>query len=314
MQIAGARAVVTGAAGVLGRSLSVEIARRGAASVVLVEDDPSRGGQSRGVEQTAALVCAQGALAEVEVADLADEREVTALVRRVEEAGPVDLWCSNASLAYTGGLDTAPEELSVALAVNLLSHVWTARALLPAMVARGRGSFLQTASTAGILPEAEGLALSVGHGAAVAFAEWLATTFYERGVRVSCLFPDSELLAGEVTRRPTAPERDEPLRRGRASDRRNPSGPQEPAISPSTRASALARAAVDAVEAERFYVFPGADVTEALRHKADDPEAWLARRHRRTSSAEALNPAVGHDVPPLAPAGRPTAESPAPRA
>lgn len=301
----------------LGRSLGVEIARRGAASVVLVDDDRGPSGRGRAVEQTAALVCAHGAIAEVEVADVGKEREVTALVRRVEDAGPLDLWCSNATLAGRGGLETDPEQFSLALAVNLFSHVWTARALLPGMIARGGGSFLQTASAAAILPDRESLALGVSHGGAVAFAEWLATTFSEQGIRVSCLFPDPTLLdegvAGRATR-PTGARRSDTLRPAREADHYGGSGPDEAALSPATEASVLARAAVDALEAERFYVFPEAGMSAALRRKAEDPEAWMAQQRRPTPAEEGPSGGPGCDRRPVARTGRPTAESQSPGA
>jgi len=309
VQIAGSRAVVTGAGGVLGRSLGVELARRGAASVVLVDD---RNGRGRALEQTAALVCAHGALAEVEFADVGNEREVACLVQRVEDAGPVDLWCSNATLAGRGGLETDPEELSLALAVNLLSHVWTAKALLPRMIARGGGSFLQTTSAAAILPEPQGLALGVSHGGAVAFAEWLATAFFAQGIRVSCLFPAPALLDEGVSaqaERPTVPRRHDTPRPARGPDHASRSGPDEPTLSSTTGASMLARTAVDALEAERFYVFPEAEISAVLRRKAEDPEAWMARQRRPTPTAEGPSGGPGPDRRPVARTGRTTAET-----
>ena len=70
-----------------------------------------------------------------------------------------------------------------------MAHVWAARAVLPEMVARGEGYLLSTASAAGLLTQVWALAYSVTKHAAVAVAEWLAITYGDAGIRVSCLCP-----------------------------------------------------------------------------------------------------------------------------
>ena len=70
-----------------------------------------------------------------------------------------------------------------------MSHIWAARALLPEMVQRGEGYLLNTASAAGLLTQVSALAYSVTKHAAVAVAEWLAITYGDAGIKVSCLCP-----------------------------------------------------------------------------------------------------------------------------
>ena len=74
-----------------------------------------------------------------------------------------------------------------------MAHVWAARAVVPEMVARGEGYFLVTASAAGLLNIVESAPYGVTKHAALAFAEWLRIAYGRRGVRVSCLCPQSVL-------------------------------------------------------------------------------------------------------------------------
>ena len=70
-----------------------------------------------------------------------------------------------------------------------MAHIWAARAVLPEMVERGEGYLLSTASAAGLLTQVSALAYSVTKPAAVRVAEWLAITYGDAGIKVSCLCP-----------------------------------------------------------------------------------------------------------------------------
>ena len=70
-----------------------------------------------------------------------------------------------------------------------MSHVYAARAVLPAMLARGEGYIVSTASAAGLLANIGDASYTVTKHAAVAFAEWISITYGDRGIKVSCLCP-----------------------------------------------------------------------------------------------------------------------------
>src|SRR4029079_17222787 len=135
--------------------------------------------------------------------DVGDEGATIALVDEVEGAyGPIDLWFANAGVANGGGAD-APDELwANQWRVNVMAHVYAARALLPGWIARGDGHLVTTASMAGILTSlGDGVYAATKH-AALGFAEWLAITHAAQGVKVSCVCPggvDTPMLRGSAS-------------------------------------------------------------------------------------------------------------------
>lgn len=74
--------------------------------------------------------------------------------------------------------------------VNVMSHVWAARHVLPHMLERGDGYLLNTASAAGLLTELHSAPYAVTKHAALAFAEWLSITYGDRGIKVAALCPE----------------------------------------------------------------------------------------------------------------------------
>ena len=183
---AGAVVVVTGGGRGIGAGLVERFARHGAAVVVAADLDGAA------AQEVAARVGAAhpGSTAVAEQLDVADGAAVGALVERARQRyGPVDVFVANAGIGAGGGLDATDEQWQRAWDVNLMAHVHAARAVVPAMVARGGGWFVTTASAAGLLTNLGNAPYSVTKHAAVAFAEWLAVTYGEQGLRVSCVCP-----------------------------------------------------------------------------------------------------------------------------
>src|SRR5437868_9968065 len=124
--------------------------------------------------------------------DAGSETSVAALIEQATAAnGPIDIFISNAGVpGDAGGPPDAPDEsFDEAWRVNVMAHVWAARALLPEMLERGDGYLVNTASAAGLLTQVSSLVYSVTKHAAVALAEWLAIEYGDRGIRVSCICP-----------------------------------------------------------------------------------------------------------------------------
>jgi NAD(P)-dependent dehydrogenase (short-subunit alcohol dehydrogenase family) len=200
-------------------------------------------------------------------ADVSREAEIVALVAHVEQrVGPIDLFCSNAGLAVEGGPEAPDAAWQRLWEVNLMAHVWAARVLVPDMVRRGFGYLVNVASAAGLLTQIGSAPYAVTKHGAVAFAEWLAITYGDLGVRVSCVCPlgvRTPMLAA--------------------------ASPEIAALldTQAIGAEEAARAIVDGIEREEFLILPHPQVREYLRRKWDDNERWLRGMRRLAKELQA---------------------------
>lgn len=177
MELAGSRALVTGATGGIGQAIARRLHSRGA--TVLLS-----GRQADVLERLAAEL---GERAEVLVADLADRADVAALPER---AGHVDVLIANAALPASGHLHSfAPEEIDRALDVNLRAPIMLARDLTPAMAERQRGHVVLISSLAGKASSAGSSMYSASKFALRGFAQGLHEDLLHAGVGVTTVFP-----------------------------------------------------------------------------------------------------------------------------
>jgi NAD(P)-dependent dehydrogenase (short-subunit alcohol dehydrogenase family) len=242
--------VVTGAAGGIGRALALRFAAEGAAGVVVADLD----------EDGARAVAKEiGDRAVAVRADVSSEPDVASLAEPTP-FGPVDVFCSNAGIIGGHGLDAPLQEWSALYGVNVLAHVYAARAVIPGMIARGGGYLLNTCSAAGLISCPGDAPYAVTKAAAVAFAEWVAIHYASQGIKVSVLCPQGV--------------RTNMLERGVEEDHLtaravNASGA---ILDPADVATAV----IDGLDAERFHIFPHPEVAAFYRRKAEDPDRWLA--------------------------------------
>ena len=184
MKVAGKTVAVTGAAGGIGAALCRAFHDAGAAAIAALDLD------MRGAEAAAAPLSglAMGV-------DVGNEEALRGVIDRVEaKLGPVDIFCSVAGVAYgdgPGGLVTsaANENWETSWAVNVMAHVYAARALLPGMIERGEGYLVNVVSAAGLLSQIGDAAYSTTKHAALGFAESLAIAHGDDGIRVSVVCP-----------------------------------------------------------------------------------------------------------------------------
>ena len=255
MEVKDKVAIVTGGANGIGRALCRRLATGGARGVVVADLD------DRGATQVAGEI---GGLAVT--VDVSVEAE---LVRLVEEAtarfGPVDLFCSNAGIGLNGGPEVSDADWERIWKINVMSHVYAARAVLPDMLKRGEGYLLNTASAAGLLTQIGSAPYAVTKHAAVAFAEWLAVTYGDAGIRVSCLCPQGV--------------RTNMLREAEESGTGFLS---EGALDPEE----VAEIVIAGLRQERFLILPHPEVAEYMRRKAGDYDRWLRGMRRLQSKVQ----------------------------
>ncbi|MBA3652740.1 MAG: SDR family oxidoreductase [Actinobacteria bacterium] len=244
--------VVTGGASGIGRALARRFAAEGARGVVVADVNG---------DDALAVASEVGGLAVS--TDVAREADVVRLVDKTTAAyGPIDLFCSNAGIGLGRGIETPDEDWDRIWKVNFMAHVYAARAVIPAMVARGEGYLLNTASAAGLLTNLGAAPYSVTKHSVVALAEWLAITYGDAGVKVSCLCPqgvDTPMLRGALDQ-----GGGQVVLRGGAMKQ-----PEE-----------VADAVVEGLRAETFLILPHPEVAEYFKRKGDDYDRWIKGMRR----------------------------------
>ncbi len=184
LNLAGRRALLTGASGGIGRAIAQALHRRGAELVL-------SGRRRDALEEAAAEL---GDRVEFAVCDLAERESVADLVER---AGSVDVLVANAGLPASGTLDSfTAEQVDRSLAVNLRAPMQLARALSPAMVERGAGHLVFVSSFSGKVASGGSSVYSATKFGLRGFAFALREDLLGSGVGVTTVFPGFISQAG----------------------------------------------------------------------------------------------------------------------
>ena len=247
-------AVITGGSGGIGQAMAREFLAQGARGVVIADLD------DKTVQACAADIGCDGV-----TCDVTDEAQVRRLVDfALDKYGRVDLYCSNAGAvgSKTGVLTDATNEVwQQQWELNVMAHIYAARAMLPSMIEHGSGYFLITSSAAGLLAALGAGTYTVTKAAAIKFAESLAITHGDDGIKVAVLCPQGVATA-------MAPKS--------LGD-----GQTDGIISP----EAVADTVIESLREERFHVLPHPEVEEYVRRKGNDIDRWISgmQRLRRRS-------------------------------
>jgi NAD(P)-dependent dehydrogenase (short-subunit alcohol dehydrogenase family) len=182
--LAGKVAIITGAAGGIGRALAEEMAQRGC-YLVLADINAEL------LENTVAELCATGARAEARTLDVRDAAQVQKLVEGAfRELGRIDYLFNNAGLNLCAEIrDTTLDDWNLLIDVNLRGVVHGIHAVYPIMREQGFGHIVNTASAAGLIPaSAEGAYAATKH-AVVGLSMALRAEAEAFGVKVSVVCP-----------------------------------------------------------------------------------------------------------------------------
>jgi len=181
----GASVFVTGAASGIGRAAALHFARAGA-NVTLVDIDPT------GLEEARQQVALTGGGATSCIADVSDARDVSkAMAAAANAFGPVVVAFNNAGIegARLAIAECPDEEFDATMRINLRSIWLCMKAQIPAMLAAGRGSILNTASAVGLVGASGCPAYVASKHAIVGLTRATALDYAKSGIRVNCLCP-----------------------------------------------------------------------------------------------------------------------------
>lgn len=264
-------AVVTGGGNGIGRALCRRLHQDGVKVVVVDLDKASAEAVAKEVDGVAYRI------------DVGDEAAMIALVDDVEaNVGPIDLFASNAGVLFGDGpsgsasadgvLAPVDDRWDVSWRVNVMAHVYAARAVIPRMLERGGGCLLSTVSAAGLLSSIGDATYSTTKHAALGFAEALAIRHGDEGIQVSVVCPQ----AVATNMLDQAASADAGIFGGADVD-----GIMTP--------EQVANAAVEGVAEGRFMIVPHPEVIGYFQHKANDYDRWIGgmRKLRRVITKEA---------------------------
>jgi NAD(P)-dependent dehydrogenase (short-subunit alcohol dehydrogenase family) len=255
VKLGGKIVVVTGGGNGIGRALCRRFAAEGAKAIVVADLNAATARQVADEIGGTAVAC-----------NVSREADVVALVTQtIERHGGIDLFCSNAGVAVNGDEHTPDAEWARCWDVNVMAHVYAARAVIPHMLERGGGYLLQTVSAAGLLTHPQSATYAVTKHASLAFAEWISMTYGDRGIIVSALCPQGV--------------RTDMLRRAEAEGTRR-SFLLDSALEPEQ----VAEDVVKGLEAARFLILPHGEVAEYVRRRATDHDRWLRGMRRLASN------------------------------
>ncbi len=247
--------VVTGGGNGIGRALCRRFAAEGARTVVVADIEG----------ESAREVAAEIGGVDFAV-NVASESDIQLMVDEVlKKHGQIDLFCSNAGIAIEGDHNVPDREWERIWEINVMAHVYAARAVLPGMLARKEGHLLQTVSAAGLLTSIGSAPYAVTKHAALALAEWLSITYGGQGIQVSALCPmgvKTQMLE-------------------------NADGGGSFLLEGALEPEFVAETVIKGLEEERFLILPHPEVAEFMLRKAGDYDRWL--RGMRRLQAEVMD-------------------------
>ena len=265
-------AVVTGGGHGIGRAICRRLARDGVKVVVVDLDGEAADTVAAEIDGLSFCV------------DVADEQAMLALVDDVEaNVGPIDLFASNAGVVFGDGksgsasadgvLAEVEDRWDTSWRINVMAHVYAARALLPRMTERGAGYLVNTVSAAGLLSSIGDSAYAATKHAAIGFAEAVAIRHGDDGIHVSVVCPQA--VATRMLDLATGPGAEENVFGG--ADLDGIATPEQ-----------VADSIVEGVAAGRFLITPHPEVVGYFQNKAADYDRWIGgmRKLRRKLAAD----------------------------
>ena len=232
--------VVTGGSGGIGQALATSFIHENAKSVIILDIN-----FDNFVSESDKLIS--------KVCDVTNEKELTRIIDEINlEFGLIDIFCSNAGLFSLGNEQTSVEDWKKNWNLHVMSHVFVAKKLIPDMLKRGSGYFVNTSSAAGLQSHIDSATYSTTKHAAIGFAEWLAITYGNQGIGVSILCPQAVETA---------------MTAGRENE--------VSALDGMIKPEQVSLDVVKAIKEENFLILPHGQVLGYFQNKANNYPRWI---------------------------------------
>ena len=232
--------VVTGGSGGIGKALATSFINENA-KVVVVLDINFDNFKSES-KKLISKVC-----------DVTNEKELIRVIDEINhDFGLIDIFCSNAGILSLGNEQTSREDWNKNWNLHVMSHVFAAKKLIPEMLTRGSGYFVNTSSAAGLLSHIDSVTYSTTKHAAIGFAEWIAITDGKQGIGVSILCPQAVETAMTI---------------GRENEVSALDGMMKP--------DQVALDVIKAIKEETFLISPHYQVLGYFQNKANNYSRWI---------------------------------------
>lgn len=182
-RLAGKVAIVTGAAGGIGRAIAVAFAHEGAKVVI------STGRNEAGLRETQAL--APSGSIEYRMADSSVAADVEALVTYAEERfGKLNIMCNNAGILTDATLvETTEEDWDRTIDVNLKGTFLGCKYAIPAMIRAGGGAIVNIGSVNSFVGEPLHVAYCASKGGVLLLTKCAAIEYAKEKIRANCVCP-----------------------------------------------------------------------------------------------------------------------------
>ena len=240
MKIENKDIVVTGGSGGIGRALAASFIHEKAKVVILLDINFDKFESKN--HNLISKIC-----------DVTDEKELTKIIDEINhEFGLVDIFCSNAGILSLGNEQTSIKDWNKNWDLHVMSHVFAAKKLIPEMLKRGSGYFVNTSSAAGLLSHIDSVTYSTTKHAAIGFAEWIAITYGKQGIGVSILCPQAVETA---------------MTKGREKEVSALDGMMKP--------EQVALDVIKAIKEESFLISPHNQVIGYFQNKANNYSRWI---------------------------------------
>ena len=178
-------AIVTGASRGIGRSAALAFARAGTHVIINYRAD------DRSAKEVVRLAIKQGVRAVSFRADVADQKQVQAMIDRViDDFGRIDIVVNNAGIWEYNQIDTmTSDDLKRTIDINVLGSFYPLMAAVPYMKKQKSGVLINISSTAGQRGEAFHSPYAASKGAVISLTKSLATELAAYNIRVNCVAP-----------------------------------------------------------------------------------------------------------------------------